>query len=58
MTYAEFRRWAIEGGYTSRELRCDDAPPSDELLEVMDRVGLAKYETFVNRFAAESMTTY
>lgn len=53
MTYAEFKAIVREHGWTIRQLRSDDAPPTPELLELMDRIGLARYERFVLRLQQE-----
>lgn len=53
MNYAMFKKIVTANGWTLRTLRCDDAPPPAEMLELMDRVGLAKYERFVLRFERE-----
>jgi hypothetical protein len=50
MTYKGFCRTVAEHGWTIADLRCEDAPPSAELLEVMDAIGLGRYEAYVLRF--------
>jgi hypothetical protein len=40
-------------GWTIRVLRSDDAPPSDDLLALMDQVGLGTYEQYVLRLERE-----
>ena len=50
MTYKDFCQTVAEHGWTVADLRCDNAPPSEELLEIMDVLGLDKYEAFVVRF--------
>ena len=54
MTYTEFKKWVAGMGLTLAQLRCDDAPPTSQMLEVMDRIGLATYERFVGRLQRES----
>jgi hypothetical protein len=53
MTYAEFKQLIALNGWTVRALRCDDAPPTPAMYEVMDIIGLAKYERFVLRYQRE-----
>lgn len=53
MTYDAFKRLVAEKGWTVRQLRSDDAPPTQELLALMDELGLAKYERFVLHYAAD-----
>jgi hypothetical protein len=53
MNYATFKRRVQENGWTLSQLRCDE-PPTDELLAVMDTLGLEKYERFVLRLEAET----
>jgi hypothetical protein len=51
-SYAIFLEVARSKGWTLAALRCD-VPPTDELLAVMDQIGLAKYEAFVRRVERE-----
>ena len=53
MTCAEFIEAVRRGGWTVRQLRSDDAPPTDDL---MDRVGLQKYERYVLRYEKDAAT--
>ncbi len=53
MTYVAFKKWAAKEGLTLAQLRCDDAPPTGPMLDVMDRIGLAAYERFVARLQRE-----
>jgi hypothetical protein len=53
-TYTAFKAWAIANGLSVRQLRCDDARPTEEMIEVMDRLGLEKYERFVLCLERES----
>ena len=53
MTYQQFKKWVAERGYTVRQLRCDDAPPTAEMEEVMSRIGLDRYERYVLRYERE-----
>jgi hypothetical protein len=39
-------------GRTLAELRCD-VPPADDLLNLMDRFGLERWEQFVSRLESE-----
>lgn len=52
--YEAFRRVVTEKGWTLAQLRCDSAPPSPEMWEVMERVGLADWERFVLRLEREA----
>jgi hypothetical protein len=54
MNYQAFKKFVTENGYTISILRCDNAPPTDALLDLMDRVGLNRYESFVLRLQQES----
>ncbi len=51
MNYEAFKTAAAK--FTVAELRCD-VPPSDDLIDFMETVGLKRYERFVLRFVAES----
>lgn len=53
MTYAEFKRLVAEKGWTVAVLRSENAPPTEELLALMDELGLTKYERFVIRYTRE-----
>lgn len=53
MTYASFLKTVRAAGYTVVTLRCDDAPPTAELLDLMSECGLAKYERFVLKYERE-----
>lgn len=53
MTYSEFKKLVQEKGWTVPVLRSDSAPPTEELLELMGELGLAKYERFVLRYERE-----
>jgi hypothetical protein len=53
MTYEAFREVVKAKGWTIRVLRSDDAPPSDDLLALMDQVGLGTYEQYVLRLERE-----
>jgi hypothetical protein len=53
MTYAEFKKVVAEKGWTVPVLRSDSAPPTRELLDLMDELGLKKYEQFVMRYERE-----
>lgn len=53
MTYARFKTIVAENGWTIRQLRSDDAPPTAALLDLMDRLGLHNYERYVLRLQAE-----
>ena len=46
MTYREFKRLVQEAGWTLAEMRFDVRPP-EELLRLLDRLGLKKYERLV-----------
>jgi hypothetical protein len=48
-SYKEFCRTVAEHGWTIADLRCDNAAPSEELLELMDAIGLGRYEAYVLR---------
>jgi hypothetical protein len=47
--YGLFVQEVIGQRWSLAELRCDK-PPTDQLLDLMDRLGLAKYESFVMRW--------
>ena len=49
MTYYEFVKLVAEKGWTLAQLRSDNAAPADELLALMDELGLAAYEKYVRR---------
>lgn len=53
MTYAEFKKWVAERGLTLSQLRADDAPPSEEVYDLMCGIGLGVYERYVVRFQKE-----
>lgn len=53
MTYTAFKALVLARGWTIRQLRSDDAPPSPELAELIERVGLVKYERFVLKMQNE-----
>ncbi len=53
MNYAAFKKLVQVKGWTIRFLRSDDASPTEELLDVMDAVGLTRYESFVLRLQQE-----
>jgi hypothetical protein len=48
MTFNQFERMVQDQGLSLSELRCDVAP-SEAVLEIMDRIGLDRYEQFVMR---------
>jgi hypothetical protein len=52
MTYREFKRLVKEAGWTLAEMRFDVRPP-EELLRLLDRLGLKKYERYQFRRAAD-----
>jgi hypothetical protein len=52
MTYAAFCKLVKARGWTVAQLRCD-VPPTEELLALMDRLGLATYERYVAARALE-----
>jgi hypothetical protein len=52
MTYREFKRLVQEAGWTLAEMRFDVRPP-EELLRLLDRLGLKKYERFVLKWQTE-----
>jgi hypothetical protein len=56
MNYDEFKALVLANGWTIRQLRSDDAPPSPELLDLMDRIGLVRYERFVLRLQREAQS--
>lgn len=47
-TFAWFKQLIAERGYTKAQLRCDVAPGPD-LLDLMDRIGLSRYESWITR---------
>jgi hypothetical protein len=51
--FVAFQALVTEQGWTLGQLRCD-APPTEELLEAMDRIGLATWEKYVLRWERES----
>lgn len=53
MSYGDFKNLVRAKGWTVGQLRSDDAPPTEELLSLMDELGLAKYERFVLRYERE-----
>lgn len=53
MKYEEFKKLVKEKCWTIADLRCDNAPPTEELLEVMDQMGLEKYERYVLKLETE-----
>lgn len=53
MSYREFKKIIEEKGWSIPFLRSDDAPPTDELMELLDRVGLNRYETLLTRYCRE-----
>lgn len=53
MTYAQFTARVRQHGWDVPTLRSDNTPPTDDLLDLMDECGLAQYERFVLRYAAE-----
>jgi hypothetical protein len=53
MRYATFVKVVADKGWTLADLRSDRAPPSGELLELMDRIGLDAYERLVLRYQRE-----
>ena len=52
MNYAAFKKAVLSSGWTVAQLRCD-VPPTADILDLMDVVGLNKYEKFVLKFIAE-----
>lgn len=48
-TFSQFVRAVEAAGWTEAQLRCD-APPTDDLLELMDRMGLEAYEACVTLY--------
>jgi hypothetical protein len=52
MDWREFCYCVAAGKFKLSELRCD-TPPCPKLIELMDTVGLDKYERFVRRFELE-----
>lgn len=56
MRYDQFKAMVADKGWTLAQLRCD-TPPSDDLLELMAVLGLAKYEQFVMRLRKEQEAT-
>ncbi len=53
MTYDNFKKIVTERGWDIATLRCDNAPPTPELLDVMERFGLTRYENFTLRYERE-----
>lgn len=53
MSYGEFKNLVRAKGWTVPVLRSDSAPPTEDLLALMDELGLAKYERFVLRYERE-----
>lgn len=54
MTFAAFRTLVFAKGWTIEQLRCSTMPPSEEMLAVMDRIGLSMWARFVNRIQREA----
>jgi hypothetical protein len=54
MTYAQFKKLVKASGWSIPYLRSEKAPPGNDLLELMDSIGLNKYERFVLRFEREA----
>lgn len=52
MRYVDFKRLVAERGWTMAELRCD-VPACEDLLVLMDALGLGQYESFVTAIQAE-----
>ncbi len=55
MRYAEFKALVADKGWTLAQVRCE-VPPNDDLLALMDEIGLAPYERFALRMTRESKT--
>jgi len=55
MKYSQFKRVIQQHGWTLAELCCDNAPPSERLLLLMDCLGLEKYERFVKKLEKEQL---
>jgi hypothetical protein len=51
MTYKQFLALVAKQGWTLAQLRCDE-PPTPELLEALDRIGLNRWECYVRRYEA------
>lgn len=54
MGYAEFKRLVAAMCWTIPQLRCDE-PPSEDLLVLIDAIGLGQYERFVLALQAEQL---
>ena len=52
MRYADFKALVAKMGWTMPQLRCDE-PPTEDLLVLMDALGLDRYERFVLALQAE-----
>lgn len=52
MPYADFKRLVKGMCWTLPQLRCDE-PPSEDLLVLMDAIGLGRYEQLVLAWQAE-----
>jgi hypothetical protein len=48
MTFKEFWRLVVQQGWTLAQLRCD-VRPTEDLLALMDELGLDRYERYVLR---------
>jgi hypothetical protein len=52
MRYEAWKALVRASGWTPGQLRCDE-PPTDEMLEAMDRAGLDAWERYVRRLERE-----
>lgn len=46
MTYPKFCQTIVAASYTAEQLRFD-VPPTDELMALLERVGMERYERYV-----------
>ncbi len=50
MTFKQFKDLVLSRGWSLAELRCD-VPPSPDILDLIEQIGLKRYEAYVRRLS-------